>query len=40
VRAGSGLRQLDLGVTAGKSYSGYVWLRADPNRRRPTATVT
>ncbi len=37
--AGSGIRQLDLGVTAGKSYSGYVWLRADP-AAAATATVT
>jgi alpha-N-arabinofuranosidase len=39
IRAGSGLRQLDLGVTAGKSYSGSIWLRADP-AAAPTATVT
>jgi len=30
VRAGSGLRQLDLGVTSGKAYVGYVWMKADP----------
>ncbi len=30
VQAGSGLRQLDLGVTEGKGYTGYVWLKADP----------
>jgi alpha-N-arabinofuranosidase len=29
VVAGSGFRQLDLGVTAGKTYTGYVWLKAD-----------
>ncbi|MCC7376223.1 MAG: hypothetical protein IT581_16310 [Verrucomicrobiales bacterium] len=39
IRAGSGVRQLDLGVTSGKSYSGYVWLRADPGAA-PTATAT
>ena len=39
IRAGSGIRQLDLGVTAGKTYSGYVWLRAD-RTAAPTATVT
>jgi len=27
VAAGSGLRQLDLGVLAGKSYNGYLWAR-------------
>lgn len=30
VRAGSGLRQLDLGLTEGKAYTGYVWLQSDP----------
>ena len=41
LRAGSGIRQLDLGVTAGKSYSGHVWLRADTDTRSSTtATVT
>ncbi len=30
VQAGSGLRQNDLGLTEGKSYTGYVWLKADP----------
>ncbi len=39
LRSGSGIRQLDLGVTAGKTYSGYVWLRAD-TAAAPTATVT
>ncbi|MCP5516089.1 MAG: alpha-N-arabinofuranosidase [Verrucomicrobiales bacterium] len=29
VGAGAGLRQLDLGVTAGKGYTGYVWLRPE-----------
>jgi hypothetical protein len=28
VSAGSGIRQRDLGVVAGKQYEGYVWLRA------------
>ncbi len=28
VRAGAGLRQWDLGVTEGKGYTGYAWLRA------------
>lgn len=28
VRAGTGLRQLDLGLAAGKTYTGYVWLRS------------
>ncbi|MBL9129207.1 MAG: hypothetical protein JNL97_16275 [Verrucomicrobiales bacterium] len=30
IRAGSGIRQLDLGLTQGKGYEGYLWLRADP----------
>jgi alpha-N-arabinofuranosidase len=36
VVAGSGFRQLDLGVTAGKTYTGYVWLKADPGVVPPT----
>ncbi|MBL9135070.1 MAG: hypothetical protein JNK85_04345 [Verrucomicrobiales bacterium] len=39
IQAGSGIRQLDLGVTAGKSYSGYLWMRSDPSAG-PSATVT
>ncbi|MCK6500895.1 MAG: hypothetical protein L6Q38_15570, partial [Nitrospira sp.] len=39
LKAGSGIRQMDLGVSAGKSYSGYVWLRADP-AAGSSATVT
>jgi len=35
VAAGSGIRQRDLGVVAGRQYEGYVWLRADG----PDATV-
>jgi alpha-N-arabinofuranosidase len=37
--AGSGVRQLDLGVTAGKDYTGYVWMKADRSAA-PKATVT
>lgn len=36
IRAGSGIRQLDLGVAAGRTYTGYVWLRADPGGAAPT----
>lgn len=32
VQAGAGLRQLDLGVTAGKGYTGYFWIRPEGNR--------
>lgn len=39
IAAGSGIRQLDLGVTAGKSYSGYIWLKAD-RAAAANATVT
>jgi len=39
LRAGVGLRQHDLGVTAGKVYVGYVWLKA-PESRSARARVT
>jgi len=32
VRAGSGLRQRDLGLEKGRAYTGYLWLRADGAR--------
>ena len=38
VSAGSGIRQRDLGVVAGKPYEGYVWLSAPQGEA--TATVT
>jgi alpha-N-arabinofuranosidase len=29
IKSGSGIRQLDLGVSEGKPYTGYVWMKAD-----------
>ena len=31
IRAGSGLQQLDLGMTANKEYTGYIWLKPEQN---------
>ncbi len=35
VRAGSGLRQRDLGIVKGRRYTGYVWVRAAGGRAAP-----
>ena len=40
IRAGSGLRQLDLGLSDGKTYTGYVWLRADPAAGPASVTLS
>ncbi|MBK9138005.1 MAG: alpha-N-arabinofuranosidase [Verrucomicrobia bacterium] len=39
IAKGSGIRQLDLGVSEGKSYTGYLWLKAD-RAAGSEATVT
>lgn len=31
IAAGAGIRQLDLGTTAGRDYVGYIWLKSDGN---------
>ncbi len=39
IRAGAGLRQHDLGITAGRSYEGYVWLKS-ADRTRAVVEIT
>lgn len=39
IEAGSGIRQLDLGIAEGKSYKGYVWMRSDPAAGATSATL-
>jgi len=38
IQAGSGLRQLDLGITKGKEYVGYIWLKS-AGKVRPEVSI-